>query len=517
MSDNSPQEIAPGVTVSYEPDGTRVVSRSLTDSDGKTLVFTHSFPDATQHHYREVAGDEFPLHTGKIAFPDNLDRPYEGKVFFTWRPTPQVRMEGTRNSSPKDIADLFSDASSTTGMWRTAPSLILGTEISSIPDQPSVKSAEADPSTLGDLRIEERVHVQLGDGDSLDEMTFLLPNGWRADDASFICDPENLALTPRNGRTTAEGDGWTVVFDLLPSINLKEWRRIKDLGGYSFTHCGRLTRTDGSPFTSEEGCATLDRIGLGLRLALGRRTSCLLPVGFAGGSAVWALWSATAVDPMSNASDWLDSSTAAKQVGELISQVLSFTTTTSSLQSFKNALAYYIAAAVDVDVHLQASLPISGLQLLTFYSFVTAGSLTSKDWANLAPKERVTEWEIRKLLDKINVDLTIPAHFLNLAKIGHQMAAAGAKRDALGVVIKMRNVATHPTKQQAGDYTNQQWAEAGMLSRYWLCLALLHMVGYKGEIAAVMQSRPRHHGELRETPWCSTSGKPWKVGVAPGA
>lgn len=74
-------------------------------------------------------------------------------------------------------------------------------------------------------------------------------------------------------------------------------------------------------------------------------------------------------------------------------------------------------------------------------------------------------------------------------------------RDALGILVKMRNAATHPTRGQRGDFSIYEWAEAGMLARYWLCLALLNMVGYQGQIAAILDEGPRWTGRLRSTPW----------------
>ena len=65
----------------------------------------------------------------------------------------------------------------------------------------------------------------------------------------------------------------------------------------------------------------------------------------------------------------------------------------------------------------------------------------------------------------------------------------------------MRNVVTHPTRDQPGTFSVYEWAEAGILARYWLCLALLNTVGYKGQIADVMQPQPRGLGQLRNVPW----------------
>ena len=65
----------------------------------------------------------------------------------------------------------------------------------------------------------------------------------------------------------------------------------------------------------------------------------------------------------------------------------------------------------------------------------------------------------------------------------------------------MRNVVTHPTRDQPGTFSVYEWAEAGMLARYWLCLSLLNTVGYCGQIAEIMQPQPHWTGWMRQVPW----------------
>lgn len=502
------------VTVSYKDDGTRVVTRVLEGSDGRKLVLNHSHPDAIIHHYQpEVDSQDIPLYAGRLAFADRIDRPYDGNAYFTWQPTPRIRMRGARNSSSEELNELFAQGDSSSGMWRTRPSLVVGLIDGEIPQPPLIVS-EKGAEHPGDLHVEEDVHAELGDGSRLEEVTFLVPNGWRAQDASMVCAPE----APENswqGRTTVTGDGWTVHFDLLPGVTHEKWKELKGIGGYSFTQTGRIARTDGGCFNSTEAKSVLQRIGFGLSLALGRRTPCLLPVGYLRGIPMWALWATAPVDPVRSSSDWLESTCTAKQIGELISNVLSFTSVESNLQSFKNALAYYIAANVDVDVHLRAALPISGLQLLTYYSFVTVGPHTPGEWKRMVPAVKGTEWEVRKLLEAMEITLAVPRHFKNVAAVRRRLARNDSQTDVLGTVIKMRNVATHPTKQQYDDYSVYEWAEAGLLANYWLCLALLYMVGYQGNVAAVLQPRYRNPGELRGVPWRRSSKKPWRVGAKP--
>ncbi len=100
----------------------------------------------------------------------------------------------------------------------------------------------------------------------------------------------------------------------------------------------------------------------------------------------------------------------------------------------------------------------------------------------------------------------MPAHFGHLAKAHAQPASTGAPaRDALGTVVKMRNIVTHPTRNQPGTFSVYEWAEAGLLARFWLCLSLLNTVGYCGQIAEIMQSQPHWTGWMRQVPWQPTT------------
>ena len=70
--------------------------------------------------------------------------------------------------------------------------------------------------------------------------------------------------------------------------------------------------------------------------------------------------------------------------------------------------------------------------------------------------------------------------------------------------MKMRNIVTHPTRDKPADFSVYEWAEAGMHARYWLCLAILHTVGYQGQIADVLEPTPRWTGQVRGVPWAAT-------------
>ena len=324
---------------------------------------------------------------------------------------------------------------------------------------------------------------------------FLVPNGWQGEDGAGICDSEDLTHLWR-GRAEAVGDGWRVVIDRHAVVDLQAWADLAEIGGNRFTHTGRLERVDGTTFTAEQAFEALDRVRMALNLAFGRRTTCALPVGWRAGKAVWARWRSAPVDAYSSQSHWLDSHNAYRQVGDVIAKVLNFTADEANREALRAALSYYVASN-DVDVELSVSIPVSGLQLLSYYRFVTELKQYSQSkWDDLT-----TEAQIRLLIEHLKVDTSVPTHFQHLAKLQAELAITGPKRDVLGLIIKMRNVVTHPEKDQPARFSPYQWAEGGMHARYWLCLALLNRVSYEGEVAAILGDRPRWTGQLRHVPW----------------
>lgn len=482
-------------------DGRRIVRRSLAVTDGKVLVTEHSFPDAVRHHYSPAGADEdVLLCKGEFSLLDD-GRAVKGDIRFRWRPSPHVEVRGERPTSPVDLAALSAFLSGTghQGMWVAPGAVSVKLPGGTLPVQP--RRSYIPQGLAGQSFHQGRIEQQVGDPAALEQVTFLVPNGWEGHDGGGICDPGNLAQA-WHGRTAAQGDGWTVTLDQDAAMDSAAWKGLKESGGHRFTHAGRLSRADGSAFTGDEAFDALDRVRLGLNLALGRRITCALPVGWRDSQPVWCRWRSAPVDDYCDASQWLDETTSYRQVSDVVSCVLAFTASPVNRESLRYATSYYVAANVDVDVEMAASIPVSALQLLSYFRFVTdRGTYSQTRWEK---EKQKTEAQLRLLTDDIGIDTSIPAHFKHLTDVRDRFARTGPSRDALGVIIKMRNVVTHPTRDQPGIFSVYEWAEAGMLARYWLCLSLLNTVGYKGQIAEIMQPQPRWPGQLRRVPWLSS-------------
>jgi hypothetical protein len=484
----------PDVTESNE-DGQRTVSYELELEDG-TVVLQHSFPDALSHHYSPAGmNEDVPLFKGDFTVNEDPEL-YNGDIRWRWGATPRIEYRGTRSTRHADIVKLLK-ADKPGDLWVSRPRIGVDLVDGQLPAQPS-----------GLLPIEnvghyvtDRIEEHLGEGKDLEEVTFLIPNGWQASDAAGICDPNEQGSIWR-GRTVATGSGWEITMDLCPAMaNLNAWRELKDGYGQQFTHVGILRRADGSTFDGQSAFELLDRIRLGLCLALGQRVTCALPVGYRAGSPVWTRWRSAPVQAYRRVSHLLDETIASAQVGSIVGLMLDGTGDAGALGALTAAIAYYTSANNDVTVDLTVPLPVSGLQLMTYYRFVSSSNATHSrtQWKSQMTS---TEKEIRHLLEDCKIDLTIPSHLKSLIDARTRLPADKQTGDALTTIMAMRNVVTHPTRDLPFDkFDIYMWAEAGMLARYWLCLAILREIGYQGRVANVLSDQPRWTGSVKDVPW----------------
>ncbi|WP_156387891.1 hypothetical protein [Cellulomonas sp. Root137] len=456
------------------------------------MTFEHDFPDALTHYYRPGGVDEdLLLYSGTFCLPDD-DEPYEGDVRWRWGTSPRIDVRGSREPRTADLMK-FLNGMNDPGLWVNTNEIGIELPSGHLPPQPIELAGQSadDLSSIG-LTVEQ----QLGDASNLERVTFLLPNGWQGEGWG-ICEPGEPTTTWQ-GRTVAEGGGWTVTLDRRREMTGREaWKDLKNRRGQQFTHVGELRRTDGSVFTGEDAFDALDRVRLGLNLALGRRTTCALPVGYWQGDPTWCRWRSAPVDSYQNSTQWLDETVADQQVVELLGLVLNLTVDDADLTALRYALGYYIAGNVDVNVDLTVSIPVSGLQLLAYYRFMTQ----RQDYSHTAWKKLDTEVQVRLLLDDIGVDTDVKPHFAHLEAARARISTPQKNRDALGAVMKMRNVVTHPTRESPTMFSIYELAEAGMHARYWLCLALLNTIGYVGPIAMVHQEKTRWVGQVHNPPW----------------
>ncbi|MEK6438931.1 hypothetical protein [Pseudonocardia sp. T1-2H] len=480
-----------------EEGGRTVVYTTHKTSDAGTIVARQDFDPVVAHHYRPAGiGNDIPIYTGKFSLAPDLNVEHEGDIHFTWNPTPRLIARGGANRSIID--DIFGAAGDPTEApkWTRMGDVHVDTSLG-IPPQPSGEPSIWDKGITNSWMEDRIASPDVGEGDDLDSLTFLIPNGWQSIGGTRVRDREKPWVW-WDGGIRVQAAGWALTLDPIASLSRKYWQQLAASGTSDVTHVGRLTRVDASRFSAADAEKPCNAIRLAISLALGRSVQCLLPVGWQESKAVWAKWHCGGVDRMRNVHALLDETEAVDQLEQIVARCLDFTADEYREEVLQYAISYYLTASYDVNVELAVALPVSALQLLAFSRFVEIRGVESKgSWEALS-----TGQQIRRLLNDCSVPLGIPAHFTHFQGVASILGpmSDGSPRDALQCLIKMRNDIIHPTRDKATRWTAYQWAEASEIALDYLRFAILNTIGYSGRIRSAAQES-KYLGSLTEVPW----------------
>lgn len=494
-SDVSATGAPEGVEVTFE-NGKRVVRRSITTSDGPAFVVT-DFPDAVDHPYKQLGPDEsIVLHEGLFNFaPGDGEREVEGFARLEWRPVPRIDAFGkyTNPSSPEDDLASMADFGSTG--WTVIPWI----EFRGGQTFPNIPTSQSSPSEPTATPQHGTAHAELREQSfepdvKIDCVTFAICNGWEALDIKRVSNPD-APWEYYSARFTANINGdYRIIVDAVEGLR----QLLRDLGrrgGVAFTHFARIERIDESEFTLSDCESLLNSMRLAICIATGRRIDVALPVGHTANRMTSATWNLPRVDDYRTAHTLLDPTTASSQTAELIAKCATYCEDSKRKEVLHHALTYYLGSNRGSNLQLACAQVVSGLQLLSFFRLVTEGSSSRSHWDGLN-----THDQIRALLNECNIPTAITPNSGELARAGAQLA--NPTNDALEILIKMRNVVIHPSRDTTDKRTFYQWYEAWSAARELLLLAILNTIDYSGPYRSILESNT-WMGTLNNLPWQS--------------
>ena len=447
------------------------------------------------HHYAPGGfGEDIVLYSGRFGLSDHPDQLFNGQVALTFKSgTPAVIASGTQVAGDPDLSWLHDGPAAQ--MWRA------GSEATFEPGGDPLARVGPDAAALEDgpwPRVGTPLQGCVGDGSALDRVTFLIANGW--DSASGYPLIEGDPPTVWRGRTTAAADGWTITIDARPNLDLAE---AEATGTALITHIGEVVRTDRTRFTATEAFDVLDRLRLAMTIATVRRVTTLVPVGWLDGAPVWSRWQPGRVDAYRKFGGFLDWSVASVQMTGLIERVLNATTDPGARDALTYATTYLTTAAGGVGSEFSVATCMSGLQLLAYYQLVTL--VTPPPGQNQWRKKHL-RGQVAELLDAMTVAPETPSHFKDLDALQPTTTMADGSsdpRNPLAAMVKIRDTVTHPGRTFSGSYTLEARAEAALVARRYLLLAILYVTGYRGVIANTNIEHPQGGGPglSSKVPW----------------
>ena len=304
---------------------------------------------------------------------------------------------------------------------------------------------------------------------------------------AYVGDPLSLGGAMWAGRLEFGWDGWEVALD--QAQNEGELRaQLRSTFGHALTHVGRLRRTDGTPFTVGAGLRQIE----GLRYLLGfvRGGWCgpaLLSGRDSSDRAVWQRWSVMLVDSAKpRPSIFIDKDP--RLLDRLAPGFMRRANGRAWSDSYRLAVALYVAANRGVPIEIGITLAQSALEVLAWSTYVRSGRVSPSEFKRGWPAAR----RIRELLRKAKIPTGVPASMALLTGL----PGVSAPMDGPETVAYVRNGIVHPPRNRAlRRLSSPELIATWRLMLWYAELVILSLAGYSGDV------RSRVDDQVSPVPW----------------
>ena len=269
----------------------------------------------------------------------------------------------------------------------------------------------------------------------------------------------------RVGALTFSSDLWSIELTAVPALS-DILKTIEESAGYAVTHTGRIFRSDGRSFPTDEAAKVTRGVGAFLSFLRGGSCGVALASGTSdSGDEAWLRWGTGHVMRGKRAGYWLAGIDCADGLSDLFHGFWR-RFKSSDGDAIQNILDWYLNTAEGA-YHVGIILTQAALERLSrlVLDRTKKGEEKTGDFIRNALSEsclRVLS-SVPKALRELNA-------FARAENIAHGPA----------VIVKVRNDLVHPRKTTASISARTQ-LEASELAEYYVELMLLKMFGYTGE------------------------------------
>lgn len=302
----------------------------------------------------------------------------------------------------------------------------------------------------------------------------------------YVGTPLELQGTVWGGRTVFRWSGWTAELDQVRDERSIR-KGLRSTYGYALTHVGRLSRSDGTQFSVGEGLRCIDALHYLLGFVRGGWCGPALLSGRDGADRdVWQYWSVMLVDsakPRPSIFVFDDPEIFARLAPGFMRRANG----TAWGESYRRAVALYVAANRGVPIEIGITLAQSALELLAWSTYVRSGRVSPDDF-----KGWPAATQIRQLLERAKIPTSIPASLAALSGL----SGVSAPNDGPETVAYVRNRIVHPPRTKAPrKLSSPELVATWRLMLRYTELVILRLAGYSGEI------RSRVDDQVEPVPW----------------
>jgi hypothetical protein len=419
------------------------------------------------------------LMEGPIRMPtaDDGEEAGTGALVLRWLPSPCLRLEA-----------VFPDACKAPRSGKRVKAVIAGENVETLVNSTgfSLKDGVSSSRASGSVRTFVK-----GSGENVAHLGFQVVNF-----SDFITPGRSLAPSFGYPPSVAElqWDGWRIRLSAVE--NSKEiFKRLAEIGGYSFTHMGQLDRMDGSQFSVQDAEGILQALDRFLGFARGAASSVAIRWGMdADGGITWEHWGSPVVDRWKRRHNWFD-----EHHGNLLSEIFpAFAASQADPERWEAlslALHWYQKSNTRAGgMEGAIILGLTSLDLLGALAVVDkTGTMGASKYDGLKAAEK-----LRRLLAVLKVDSVFVGRSANLAGF----AAKQGWKDSAETLAEIRHGYVHANPKRRKvvlSASNLATFEAWQLSLWYQELALLYLFDHKGEYRNRLTGKAI--GEVDRVPW----------------
>jgi hypothetical protein len=274
---------------------------------------------------------------------------------------------------------------------------------------------------------------------------------------------------------------WTV--DLDQAADERQLRNeLRSTYGYALTHIGRLRRQDGGPFSVSTALRCIEALHYLIGFVRGGWCGPALLSGRDDRDrVVWQRWSVMLVGPAKPRPSIFIASDP-ELLARLAPGFMKCATGPAWGESYRRAVAFYVAANRGVPIEIGITLAQSALELLAWSTFVRSGRVAPSDF-----KDWQAARKLRELLSRARIPLATPSTLAALASL----SGVSAPADGPARVAYVRNRIVHPPRNTTlHKLSSAELVDAWRLMLYCADLVLLRLARYSGEIRSRIDDRP---------------------------
>lgn len=373
---------------------------------------------------RYKLNEDIPLYNGRTKlFINDDEAEVEIEVYLKWLPNPSLRFKGTIANSESSFLNV-------------KEKLLASKQKMVFPDNTTCDIFIQNITHGKEIFIEGTLRgYSSNEHRVVNNVTFSIINF-----LDYLGNPVEFENKGYLGRLVINYNEWRITIDKRHDYNqkpVKIMKQLKDQGGYLITHLGKIDRSDGKSFDTNEISHVIDSLHWLLSFASGRHIGISLMEGKYDEEVIWFDNNVPIISPWKNNLTWFPKQKA-EVLEDLFSDVANCLQNEYLAKVLRESLSWYIECHSNSIIETKIVSAQTALEMLSWSYLV----IYSKQLSKTQFKKKNTSENIRILLKKFEIE----TEYSFIPELQQLMFD-----DAVHLLTETRNDVVHPVSKQELD------------------------------------------------------------------